>query len=132
MNETGDAVVPILLLGGGHAHVEVVRRLGELGLGAQVTLVSPSRHAPYSGMLPGHISGEYGFDDFHIDLAALCARSGVTFVETSATSIDPDARRVTLSAGRDLGYNLLSVDIGSTPSLPEGIAAGIAVKPASS
>lgn len=132
MNETGDAVAPILLLGGGHAHVEVVRRLGELGLGAQITLVSPSRHAPYSGMLPGHISGEYGFDDFHIDLAALCARSGVTFDETSATSIDPDARRVTLSAGRDLGYHLLSVDIGSTPSLPEGIAAGIAVKPISS
>lgn len=124
--------VPVILLGGGHAHVEVVRRLGELGFGAQITLVSPSRHAPYSGMLPGHISGEYSFDDFHIDLAALCTRSGVTFLETTATGIDPEQRVVSLASGESLGYGLLSIDIGSTPSLPKGISTGISVKPIAS
>jgi selenide,water dikinase len=83
-------------------------------------------------MLPGHISGEYGFDDFHIDLAALCARSGFTFIETAATAIDPERRVVSLATGQNLGYGLLSIDIGSTPSLPEGISTGIAVKPIAS
>ncbi len=132
MAEARAKSVPVVLLGGGHAHVEVVRRLGELGLGAQITLVSPSRHAPYSGMLPGHISGEYSFDDFHIDLAALCARSGMTFVETTATVIDPEQRVVWLASGESLGYGLLSIDIGSTPSLPEGTSSGISVKPIAS
>lgn len=132
MAEANSITTPVVLLGGGHAHVEVVRRLGALGLGAQITLVSPSRHAPYSGMLPGHISGEYGFDDFHIDLAALCARSGVTFVETSATGIDPRRRAVLLASGESLGYGLLAIDIGSTPSMPEGISTGISVKPIAS
>ncbi|MDH4411940.1 MAG: hypothetical protein QE484_01445, partial [Rhizobium sp.] len=96
MSKPGGLHSEIVLLGGGHAHVEVVRRLGRLGLGASITLVSPSRHAPYSGMLPGHIAGEYGFDDFHIDLASLCARFGVTFLETLATGIYPVRKMVAL------------------------------------
>ncbi|QEE45344.1 hypothetical protein FVA81_12320 [Rhizobium sp. WL3] len=132
MGKSGKTVRPVVLLGGGHAHVEVVRRLGQLGLGAQITLVSPSRYAPYSGMLPGHIAGEYSFADFHIDLAQLCARNGVTFLETSATGIAPERREVSLESGEDLTYGLLSIDIGSTPSLPEGISAGISVKPIAS
>lgn len=129
MTDSGARASKVLLLGGGHAHVEVIRHLGEQGLGSQVTLVSPQRHAPYSGMLPGHIAGDYSFDDFHIDLAALCTQSGVTFIETSATGIDPDRRTVSLATGEDLAYDLLSIDIGSTPSLPPGISGGIAVKP---
>ncbi|MGL3607595.1 FAD-dependent oxidoreductase [Rhizobium sp. G187] len=132
MAEARETTGSVVLLGGGHAHVEVVRRLGELGFGGQITLVSPSRHAPYSGMLPGHISGEYGFDDFHIDLAALCRRAGVTFLETVATGIDPEGRMVSLASGESIGYGLLSIDIGSTPSLPEGISTGISVKPIAS
>lgn len=122
----------IVLLGGGHAHVEVVRRLGSLGLGAKMTLVSPGRHAPYSGMLPGYIAGTYTFEDFHIDLGALCARFGVTFLETSATQIDPDQRTVRLATTQELPYWLLSVDIGSTPTLPQGISGGVSVKPIAS
>lgn len=132
MAETSATTIKVVLLGGGHAHVEVVRLLGQMGLGAQITLVSPSRHAPYSGMLPGHISGEYSFDDFHIDLAALCTRSGVTFLETTATGIDAEGRVVSLANGESLGYGLLSIDIGSTPSLPKGISTGISVKPIAS
>jgi selenide,water dikinase len=132
MAEARARTVQVVLLGGGHAHVEVVRRLGELGFGAQITLVSPSRHAPYSGMLPGHISEEYDFDDFHIDLATLCTRSGVNFLETSAIGIDPERRMVSLASFASLDYDLLSIDIGSTPSLPKGISTGISVKPIAS
>ncbi|MBU0738315.1 MAG: FAD-dependent oxidoreductase [Alphaproteobacteria bacterium] len=132
MGEDDGIHAEILLLGGGHAHVEVIRRLGQLGLGARMMLVSPGRFAPYSGMLPGYIAGVYSFDDFHIDLAALCLRFGVTFLETSARHIDPEERIVRLAEGGAVGYRYLSVDIGSTPSLPLGISAGISVKPISS
>lgn len=132
MDEDAGIHSEIVLLGGGHAHVEVIRRLGLSGLGTKMTLVSPGRYAPYSGMLPGYIAGIYSFDDFHIDLAALCLRFGVTFRETSATHIDPEERIVRLAEGGSVGYRLLSVDIGSTPSLPLGISAGISVKPISS
>jgi selenide,water dikinase len=132
MAESESTKVPVLLLGGGHAHIEVVRRLGEQGLGRQITLVSPSRYAPYSGMLPGHIAGQYGFDEFHIDLETLCARCGVAFFETAATGIDPVCRIVSLEEGRHLEYGLLSIDIGSTPALPPGLAGGVSVKPIAS
>lgn len=132
MSDSFGAAGSVVLLGGGHAHVEVVRRLGLLGLGGKLTLVSPSRNAPYSGMLPGYISGEYRFEDFHIDLAHLCARSGVTFLEDAAAGIDPDSRTVLLSTGQFLNYELLSIDVGSVPSLPTGISKGISVKPIAS
>lgn len=122
----------VLLLGGGHAHVEVVRQARSLGPAATVTLVSPSRWAPYSGMLPGHIAGRYRFEDFHIDLESLCRRAGVEFRPGGAVAIDADARRVTLSNGSALEYDLLSLDIGSTPNLPQGVHGGIAVKPIAS
>ncbi len=122
----------VVLLGGGHAHVEVVRQLGTAGLSADIILVSPSRYAPYSGMLPGYIAGQYGFEDFNIDLQALCQRSGITFREGLATGLEPNARRVQLEDGVWLDYDVLSVDIGSTPSLPNGISAGVSVKPIAS
>lgn len=132
MDEKSGTMPPIVLLGGGHAHVEVVRLLGKAGLGAQVKLVSPSRQTPYSGMLPGYISGEYGFDDFHIDLATLCARSGVEFVESAAVGIDVDRRFVLLGCGERLRYGLLSINIGSTPAVPQGLSVGLCVKPIAS
>ena len=67
----------LVLLGGGHAHVHVLRQFGERPLkDARVTLVGRDIETPYSGMIPGFVAGHYSFEDCHIDLARLCARSG--------------------------------------------------------
>jgi selenide,water dikinase len=123
----------LLLLGGGHSHVEVIRRLAlEPVRGASVTLVSPDRHTPYSGMLPGFIAGHYRFDECHIDLEPLCAAAGILFRCASAGGLDPDARGVSCSDGSTLAYDLLSIDIGATPdiqAIPGALEHGIPVKP---
>ena len=47
----------LVLVGGGHAHVEVLRRFGRAPVaGVELVLVSPRRFTPYSGMLPGLIA----------------------------------------------------------------------------
>jgi selenide, water dikinase len=72
----------LILLGGGHAHVQVVRAFAASAPNdTAVTLISTHRLTPYSGMLPGLIAGHYTRAEAHIDLAALCEAAGVRFVE---------------------------------------------------
>ena len=59
----------LVLLGGGHSHVEVLRRFGAAPLpGTELVLASPYLDSPYSGMLPGWIAGHYTRDECHVDL----------------------------------------------------------------
>lgn len=106
----------LLLLGGGHSHVEVLRRFGQ---GASdevsVTLVSPDRHTAYSGMLPGYISGHYGFHDCHIDLERLAKYAGAQFLQTEAINVDPSRREISLSDSGILQYDIASINVGSVP-----------------
>ena len=47
----------LLLLGGGHTHVEILRRFGiNPPPDVRIVVVSPERYTPYSGMLPGFIA----------------------------------------------------------------------------
>src|SRR5512134_539839 len=106
----------LVLLGGGHGHVAVLKGFGEKPVpGVELVLVSPGRHTPYSGMIPGLIAGDYSRDQCHIDLAGLSAFSHARFLDDRAVGIDPLARSVALAAGgAPLEYDLLSIDIGST------------------
>ena len=125
----------LLLIGGGHSHVEVIRQLGLAPPpGARITLVSPDRHTPYSGMLPGFVSGHYEFEQCHIDLDRLCRRAHIEFHRDEARAIDPQQRRVALRGGATMTYDVLSIDIGSTPptdAVPGAAEHAIGVKPVS-
>ena len=115
----------LVLLGGGHAHVEVLRQFGLRPLpGVELTLVSPDRHTPYSGMLPGLVAGHYAFDDAHIDLEPLARYAGARFLQTSASAMDAARRSLTLADGSAIDYDTLSIDVGSTP--PAHGIAGVA------
>lgn len=108
----------LVLIGGGHAHVHVLKQFGERPLpDAQVTLVGRDIETPYSGMIPGFVAGRYGFEDCHIDLARLCRRAGVRLVHGEATGLDRAARRVLLKDQPALDYDLLSIDVGSAPNV---------------
>lgn len=123
----------LLLIGGGHSHVEVIRRFAAAPEpGVEVTLVSPGRFTAYSGMLPGHIAGHYSHADCHIDLLALCRRAGVRLIEDAVDRLDPDRRVAACRTAGELHYDVVSLDAGSTPATANIAGAaehGIPVKP---
>lgn len=124
----------LVLVGGGHAHALLIKMWGMNPLpGVQLILVSPSWRTPYSGMLPGLLAGHYSVDDIHIDLRKLCCWAGVRFIQSRVDSINPVAKTVSLIDRDVVNYDLLSLDIGSTPDLSvPGVAEfAQAVKPIS-
>jgi selenide,water dikinase len=125
----------LVLIGGGHAHVQVIRALAERPEpGMAVTLVTDRLLTPYSGMLPGHVAGFYSHAEMHIDLGRLAAVSGVTLVQSAAAGLDRAQRLVTTVDGPRISYDTLSLNVGITPDL-SGIAGaeqhGVSVKPIS-
>jgi selenide,water dikinase len=123
----------LVLIGGGHSHVEVLRRFGLDRLaGARVTVIGRDRQTPYSGMLPGLVAGHYSFAEAHIDLARLCRFAGAAFRHDEAIGLDLERRQVVCRDGAPVGFDLLSINIGSTPWLgdvPGATAHAVAVKP---
>jgi selenide,water dikinase len=125
----------LVLIGGGHAHVQVIRALAERPEpGLHVTLVTDRLLTPYSGMLPGHVAGLYSYADMHIDLERLAHVSGMALVRSAACRIDRQSRLVMTEDGTVVPFDILSLNVGITPDL-SGIAGadrhGIAVKPIS-
>jgi selenide,water dikinase len=117
----------IVLIGAGHAHVEVLRRAAMRPMrGVRLTLIAREPHAPYSGMLPGLIRGDYAFDAAHIDCAPLAAAAGARLLIAEATALDLDERRVRVAGRPDVAFDFLSVDVGGQLQVPAG---AIAVKP---
>jgi len=103
-------------------------------LGLRITLISDSSHAPYSGMLPGLIAGHYSFDEAHIDLRRLCQWANARFISDSVTAINPKTQKLSLSSQSDIDFDILSINIGSTPTRSHIVGAekfAIQVKPVS-
>lgn len=106
----------LVLLGGGHAHVQVLSgALREPLDGVELVLISPFERHHYSGMVPGYLQGTYGEPDLSFDLRSIAARTGARFVKGAAERIDTGARTVEI-AGERIPWDLLSVDVGSAPA----------------
>jgi selenide,water dikinase len=123
----------LVLVGGGHAHALVLRMWGMEPLpGARLTVIDPNPVAPYSGMLPGMVAGHYRRADLEIDLVRLARFAGARLIVGAACAIDAGARRIALRDGREIGYDVASVDVGvhaAMPGLPGFAGHGLAVKP---
>jgi len=118
-----DSVKHLLLVGGGHSHLAVLKSFGDTpAAGARLALLSPGRHAFYSGMVPGVVAGHYRPEDCRVDLGALAARADARFLLDSAVGVDPARREVTTARGERLHYDVLSLDIGSTSGEPARVS----------
>ena len=138
-------VQDLVLVGGGHTHVAVLKGFGMRPVkGVRLTLVARDVHTPYSGMLPGLIAGHYTYDETHVDLRRLCRFANARLVHASAVGLDRKERALYVAEKGEEGagagatrrppinYDWLSIDIGSTPqqSAVEGSGEGTTpVKP---
>ncbi len=122
-----------MLVGGGHSHALLIHMFKNEPLsGVRIILISDAYHVPYSGMLPGYLAGLHSYDETHIDLFKLCTWAGVEFVHARVESIGPKEKRVYLNGRPTISYDVLSIDIGSTPKMgdvPGASAFATGVKP---
>jgi len=123
----------LLLLGGGHAHLQVLHALMRQALpGAEVLLVTPYSQQMYSGMVPGLVAGRYRADDCVIPLQPLAEGAGARFITASVVALDAAARQARLSDGQVLAYDLLSIDTGPAidrDAIPGAREHGLFVRP---
>lgn len=108
----------LVLVGGGHAHLGVLKRLAARPIaGWAVTLISPSPRQIYSGMLPGWIAGRYLIDECSISLTDLATRAGVAFHAGSVAGLDLGEGKASCADGRSFAFDLISLDVGSEPAI---------------
>src|ERR1700733_16038998 len=108
MQSSGPIATDIVLLGAGHAHLEVLRRFAMRPQpGVRLTLIGREPETPYSGMLPGLIRSEYTHQEAHIDLAPLAALANARLVLGEATSFDPDEQTITIPGRPRIDFDLL-------------------------
>jgi hypothetical protein len=104
----------LVLLGAGHAHVNVLAALAAHPLiGVRIILVAPHPRQMYSGMVPGFVAGHYPLEDCVIPLEPLVRRSGVRWLQRSVKALDAKNNTVQLDDGSTLRYDWLSVNTGS-------------------
>jgi len=122
----------LVLVGGGHAHALVLRMWGMRPLpGARLTLIDPGPVTTYTGMLPGFVAGHYSRDEIEIDLVRLCRFAGARLIRGAATGIDPARGTVEVEGRGEIGWDVLSIDVGISGGLPvEGFDAhGVSIRP---
>lgn len=123
----------LVLIGGGHSHAIVLLMFGmKLLSGVRLTLITESSDTPYSGMLPGHIAGFYSHDECHIDLRRLANFAQAQLYVDQVVGLDLENNKVICANRPTVAFDLLSIDIGSTPatiSVPGAAEYTIPAKP---
>ena len=108
----------LVLVGGGHAHIQVVKDL-RTSTATRLVLISDGEEAVYSGMLPAVVAGLRPLNDSLVNLRELCEWYSWQFVDGKVMAVDAEKKNVVVKQ-RDIEkklifmYDVLSLDVGST------------------
>ncbi len=103
----------LLLVGAGHTHLHLLRQSRALhDAGYLVTLLAPPVFR-YSGVASATATGDLPESEGSIDVAALAASAGVTYEAGRLVALDQEARVARTDDGCELGYDVVSFNIGS-------------------
>jgi selenide,water dikinase len=103
----------LVLVGGGHAHVQVLRSFAMDRPPVDLTVVLDRPVAIYSGMVPGLVSGRYQASELEIDVLPLARRAGARVILARAEGFAPQERRLRLEGRPAIPYDLISWNVGS-------------------
>ena len=122
-------VSDLVLLGGGHANIQVLKMLAmNLIGGLRITLISEQTHSPYSGMIPGYLAGYYSYEECHFDLRRICEELGQRFIKAKIIGIDPQRKKIQLETRPEVGYDCASINVGIAPESIENSSVEAALK----
>ncbi|MEZ4334584.1 MAG: selenide, water dikinase SelD [Myxococcota bacterium] len=105
----------VVLVGGGHAHVQILRRWAmDPPEAARLVVVLDRPAAVYSGMVPGFVAGDYAQRELEIDLVPLARRAGASLILAAATDLDPARGQLELAGRPPIAFDVASLDVGSS------------------
>jgi selenide, water dikinase len=108
----------LVLIGGGHAHVQVIKALnrGARPPHLHVTLIDAVAAASYSGMVPGCIAGYYTPEETQLRLSPLAEWADIRFIHDTVLDIDFQEKSIYLKGAPmiPISFDAVSIDIGST------------------
>ncbi|MBV1756252.1 MAG: FAD-dependent oxidoreductase [Dethiosulfatibacter sp.] len=119
MMESFPDKVDFLLVGGGHAHVNLIYNLRKkLTQKETILLVSEDNYQYYSGMASGFLEGIYSLEEMTFNLPKMCQEHGISFIKGKVTRIDTTSQKIWIDHQHTVGYQYLSLDIGSRIARP--------------
>lgn len=109
----------VILCGGGHGHVMVIKKIIELRNRnikelSQINfiLISDNEKQYYSGMLPGFIEGIYEKEEIAFNLPDLCKKANVEFILDSLVEVDNTKKEIVTTKGK-YSYDYISLNLGA-------------------
>ncbi len=130
MNKSSTPIVSdLVLLGGGHANIQVLKMLAMNPIGGlRITLISDQTHSPYSGMIPGYLAGYYSYEECHFDLRRICEELGQRFIKAKIIGVDPQRKKIQLENRAEISYDCASINVGIEPRSIENLSTEPAFK----
>jgi NADH dehydrogenase FAD-containing subunit len=137
MQRASPIAVPIaqdlVLVGGGHAHVHVLKRFGMRPVpGVRVTLIARDVETPYSGDAARLCRRALRFRRMPYRSDAPGAFAGARLIHDEAVGLDRVRREVICRDHPPIRYDIVSLDIGITPrrdDVPGAAEHTVSVKP---
>jgi len=106
----------LVLIGAGHVNLQVLHGLAQVDRSLfDLILISDVLLAPYSGMIPSFLVGDFKHPEIHFDLKKICDRLGYQFIHDRVEAINSHQQFIWLQSGSTVSYDLASINVGIQP-----------------